>query len=61
MKKLELENFSVLEMDAKELQKVDGGWWQAALAAAGAIIYLYNEGGDLVRGFKEGYNGGKPR
>ncbi|MDQ0969723.1 hypothetical protein QFZ20_005126 [Flavobacterium sp. W4I14] len=59
MKNLKLESFGVQELDAKEMQKQNGGWWQAALAAAGAVIYLYNEGHDLIKGFKEGYNGGK--
>ena len=40
----------------EEMKKIDGGWWQEALAVAGAVIYLYNEGGDFIKVFKEGYN-----
>ena len=43
-------------MSLQEMRKTDGGWWQEALAVAGAVIYLYNEGGDFIKGFKEGYN-----
>jgi len=53
MKKLELENFGVQEMDAKELQKVDGGnfWW-----AVGVGIYLYDNKERFLEGVKKGLN-----
>jgi hypothetical protein len=54
MKNFEFEEAQLIELDANDLQKVNGGWWQAALAAAGAGIYVYNNWGDFCRGFREG-------
>lgn len=46
------------ELSHNEMRKVEGGWILAAITIAGALIYLYNEGGDFVEGFKRGYNKG---
>lgn len=59
MKNLELEGFGLVEMEKENMANMNGGWFQAALAITGAAIYLYNEGGDFIKGFKEGYNGRK--
>ena len=53
---MDLKKMKVQDLNKKEMKKIDGGWWQEALAVAGAVIYLYNEGGDFIKGFKEGYN-----
>ncbi|MBY0433853.1 MAG: hypothetical protein K2U26_07065 [Cyclobacteriaceae bacterium] len=50
----ELESFSVQELTLDSLENVKGGWWQAGLALLGAAIYLYNNSGDFVDGFKDG-------
>ena len=41
------------ELNEMELREVDGGLWQAVLAAVGAGIYVYNNWGDFVAGMKE--------
>ena len=53
---MDLKKLKVQDLNKMEMKKIDGGWWQEALAVAGAVIYLYNEGGDFIKGFKEGYN-----
>ena len=53
---MDLKKLKVQDLNKKEMRKIDGGWWQEALGVAGAVIYLYNEGGDFIKGFKEGYN-----
>ena len=50
---MNLENLNLVELNAQEVQEVEGGWWQAALSILGAAIYIYNEGGDFVKGFNE--------
>ena len=42
MKQIELNEMGLIELKADETQEVNGGWWQAALAITGAVIYLYN-------------------
>lgn len=52
MKKLELSGFGVQEMDAKEMNKIDGGvapWW-----AIGVAIYLYDNKERFIEGVKKG-------
>jgi hypothetical protein len=44
------------ELKKNELLKIEGGYWQAVLAAAGACIYVYNNWGDFVAGVKKGWN-----
>jgi hypothetical protein len=43
------------------MQEVDGGAFFAAvlagIAIVGAVIYVYNNEGDMVQGFKDGMNG----
>jgi len=56
MNTLEFEKFGVQGLDAREMANVDGGWILGAITIAGAVIYLYNEGGDFIKGFNEGYN-----
>ncbi len=56
MKKLDLNGLGVQEMNAEEMRVTEGGYWQAALALAGACIYVYNEWGDFKAGFKAGWN-----
>lgn len=47
----------IREMNASEMDKVNGGIGLGELfALASLCVYLYNEGGDFVEGFKEGYN-----
>ncbi len=52
---MNLENLNLVELNAQEVQEVNGGWWQGALAALGAVIYIYNEGHDFIKGFNETY------
>ena len=56
MKTLDLTKFGVQEIHTNEQKLKNGGWWQAALAAAGAAIYGYNNWDDFVAGLEEGYN-----
>lgn len=61
MRKLELENFGVQEMDAKEMQAIDGGGlWLAALGAA-LIISAIDNFGDIRAGFSDGVKGRSAR
>lgn len=55
---MDLKNLKLTEMNSQEMKNVDGGWLPAALAIAGALIYVYNNAGDFAQGFKEGYKGG---
>lgn len=50
---MNLQNLNLVELNNQEVVSIDGGWWQAALAAMGAVIYVYNEGGDFIKGFNE--------
>lgn len=52
MRNLELENFGVVELDAKEMMEIEGGSWfsrnwktigMIATAVAAAAIYLIEE------------------
>ncbi|MFE2862312.1 MULTISPECIES: hypothetical protein [Sphingobacterium] len=55
MNTLDLKGFGVQEMDAKEMEVIDGGWWQAALGT-----FLYNVVADWrqnVAAFERGING----
>ncbi|WP_164112809.1 MULTISPECIES: lactobin A/cerein 7B family class IIb bacteriocin [Sphingobacterium] len=36
--------------------EVEGGWIIPAITIAGALIYLYNEGDDFIKGVKEGFD-----
>ena len=45
------------ELNVQELQEIEGGWWQPALAIAGVGVYLYNNKEDFARGFTEGFKG----
>ena len=50
MKKLELDSFDVQELDAKEINKIDGGnWW-----LVGYGIYLYDNRERFIEGVKKG-------
>lgn len=47
----------IQQMDAVELKEVNGGFpWAAAVTLVSVMIYIYNEGGDFIEGFKETYN-----
>ena len=50
-----LENYGVQEMNAREIKETDGGDFGLGIAIAGALIYLYNEGGDFVEGYNYTY------
>jgi len=50
-----LENYGVLALGTNEIREIDGGDLGVGLAIAGALIYLYNEGGDFVDGFNSAY------
>lgn len=55
MKNLNLENLGVQELNSKEMDVIDGGWWQAALGT-----FLYNVVADWrqnVAAFERGING----
>ena len=53
-----LDSFKGFEtLNSKELQEIEGGWWQPALAIAGVVVYLYNNKEDFARGFTEGFKG----
>lgn len=56
MKKNEFFDENVQELNSSEVKQINGGWLGPAIAIAGALIYLYNEGGDFVGGFKDGWN-----
>lgn len=54
MKKLNLESFGVLEMNAEEVNELNGGaLWGIVKEVAGAII---DSTTDFIRGVGEGYN-----
>ena len=55
MKNLNLTDFGVQEMNAEEMSTMNGGWFSAALAVAGAAIYVYNNWDDFKAGFKAGW------
>lgn len=63
MKKLELQNFGVQELDAKEIREVGGGlpWWLPAAAVVGLVISAVNNFGDIREGFSDGVNSRAPR
>jgi hypothetical protein len=55
MKTNELNSLGIFELNDNELNDVGAGFGLAlALAIVGAAIYLYNNSGDFVKGFKEG-------
>ena len=64
MKKLHLKNLGVQEMDAKEMEHVDGG---SLLGLFKGIVdfveksveTVYNAGSDIYNGFSEGYADGR--
>lgn len=46
------------DMSLREMQQTNGGIDPlAVITILSFCIYIYNEGGDFVEGFKEGYNG----
>lgn len=52
-----LENLQLQELTFEEQVNTDGGFdLGLGLALMGAAIYIYNEGGDFIDGFKNGYN-----
>jgi hypothetical protein len=57
MKKLK--NYGVHEIETEKIRETNGGFFGVddgiALAVAGALIYLYNEGDDFVDGFNSSY------
>ncbi len=55
MKTLELESLGLTELTNSESVESNGGWWQVALAIAGAVIYVVNNADDFIAGVKEGY------
>jgi hypothetical protein len=55
MKTNELNSLGIFELNDNELNDVGAGFGLGlALAIVGAAIYLYNNSGDFVKGFKEG-------
>ncbi|WP_294605305.1 lactobin A/cerein 7B family class IIb bacteriocin [uncultured Bacteroides sp.] len=51
------ENAMMQEMNLQEMKEVNGGFDVGlALAIISAGIYIYNEGGDFIEGFKETFN-----
>lgn len=51
------ENAMMQEMNLQEMKEVNGGLdFGLALAIISAGIYIYNEGGDFIEGFKETFN-----
>lgn len=60
MKKLELENFGVLELDAKEMQKIDGGkapGWIKKLGWGYLVVEVIENWEEIKEGFSDGWNG----
>lgn len=52
MKKLELENFGVVEMEAKEMKETDGGFLGLLIAAALVVeVVCYATAGDIILDF----------
>ncbi|SMO35793.1 hypothetical protein SAMN06265171_101259 [Chryseobacterium rhizoplanae] len=56
---MNLKNLNVIELDAKEVKEIEGGWWQAVLTAL--AWSAWENVGDIREGFSDGYNGVKPR
>jgi len=50
-----MEKFKELSLEEKIMVK--GGGIGTFLAIAGAVIYCYNNGSDLLKGFKDGFPG----
>lgn len=59
MKNLELQNFGVVELNAKEMEETDGGlpWWLPAALVVGLVISAVNNFGDIREGIQDGYHG----
>ena len=57
MKTLELEQFGVLEMNAKEMKETDGGigFW-VGLFLGGLIYDIISSPSDCADGFSDGFN-----
>ena len=55
MKALKLNEMNLVELNSEEIEQIDGGWWQAVLAAI--IISAVNNFGDIRNGLSDGYNG----
>lgn len=50
MKKLELQHFGVLELDAKEMEEIDGGLlpgWLKKLSGAGVALWALENWSDI--------------
>ena len=50
-----LENYGVLEMDAGEIEGVDGGFWTSILI--GAAFYALAEFDSIKAGYQDGFGG----
>ena len=59
---MNLQNLNLVELNAQEVQEVDGGvnWTPWGVAAAIAVSAFENWG-DIREGFSDGINGRKPR
>ena len=49
---MNLEKLNLVELDAQEISKIDGGGWLRALERIGAAIGLY----DAISDFRDGWN-----
>lgn len=59
MKKLELQNFGVVEMHAKEMRETDGGQapgWLKKLGWGYLATQVIDNWEDIKKGFSDGYN-----
>ncbi|UPQ74574.1 hypothetical protein [Chryseobacterium nepalense] len=56
---MDLKKLKVVELNAQEIKKTEGGWWQAVLI--GLAWSAWENVGDIREGFSDGYHGVKPR
>lgn len=61
MKKTELAQIDLIELEAKEAQEINGGWWPlfVAMVLIQALTNPQAHINELVQGFQQGYNATK--
>ncbi|QPH38202.1 bacteriocin [Pedobacter endophyticus] len=56
MKNLELENFGVQELDAREMKTIDGGGWLRKLGWGYLATEVIDHWDEIKKGFSNGWN-----